>query len=517
MTPFPVHPRSALLRVAALFAALTAFSFTIHAQTIDAAAVDALMQDALKAWQVPGASLAIVRGDEVVYLKGYGVKDLKTATPVTPDTIFAIGSTSKAFTTAAMAMLVDDGKMNWDDPVRKHIPWFRLSDPLANELVTMRDIVCHRTGLNRNDLLWYASPWNREEIIRKVGFVKLNRPFRSTYQYQNIMFLTAGHAVGMISGGTWESFVQSRIFDPLGMKNSSFSITVAEKAADHATPHRKNKEEKVEVIPWRNIDNIGPAGSINSTARDLSNWVRMQLNGGVFNGKRLISAAALAETHTPQMVVRMEPAARAMNPDTNMMNYGLAWMIQDYRGRLIVSHGGNIDGFTARVTLVPEAKLGIIILANLNGTSMNAAASNNLTDMLLGLSKKDWNALLGEQVKKTEAEAKARLKEREDKRFKDTKPSRDLAAYTGAYEDPAYGTATFTLDNGALVVQWSSFKVRLEHFHFDTFIAREGRLENEQVVFTLGPDGEVATVKMLETEFRKAKQPAKMTAVNGQR
>jgi CubicO group peptidase (beta-lactamase class C family) len=517
MHQFPALPLRRTFCVITLLLILTASHIATVAQSPDAATIDALMQEALKSWNVPGASLAIVRGNEVIHLKGYGVKDLKTAQPVTPDTIFAIGSTSKAFTTAAMAILVDDGKMNWDDPVRKHIPWFRLSDPLANEFVTMRDIVCHRTGLSRNDLLWYASPWKGEEIIRKVGFVKLSRPFRSTYQYQNIMFLTAGHAVGMISGGTWESFVEQRIFNPLGMKNSNFSATVAEKAADHATPHRKNKEEKVELIPWRNIDNIGPAGSINLTARDLSAWARMQLNGGKFDGRQIISTANLAETHTPQMVVRMEPQARAMNPDTTMMNYGLGWMIQDYRGRQIISHGGNIDGFTARITLIPEAKIGIIILANLNGASMNTAASNNLTDLLLGLKQKDWNTILGEQVKKNEAEAKARLKEREDKRFKETKPSRELAAYTGSYEDPAYGTATVALDQGALVLEWSSFKLRLEHFHFDTFVVREGRLENEQIVFTLGADGEVASMKLLETDFRKLKQPAKMTAGNGTR
>ena len=182
------------------------FAASAFAQTINPTAVDAIVQDAMKAWNVPGASVAIIRGNEVLYVKGYGVKDIKTQQPVTPDTIFAIGSTSKAFTTTAMAMLADEGKMNWDDPVRKHIPWFRLSDPAANENVTMRDIVCHRTGLSRNDLLWYASPWNREEIIRKVGFVKLTQPYRAVYQYQNIMFLTAGFAVGQITKSSWGRF-----------------------------------------------------------------------------------------------------------------------------------------------------------------------------------------------------------------------------------------------------------------------------------------------------------------------
>ncbi len=498
--------RFASLRYFVFFLLLILISASApYAQTVDAAAVDAIMEKSLKAWQVPGASLAIVRGDEVIYLKGYGVKDLNTRQPVTSDTIFAIGSTTKAFVTTAMAILVDEGKMNWDDPVHKHVPWFRLSDTLANENVTMRDIVCHRTGLSRNDLLWYASPWGREEIIRKIGFVKLNRPFRSLYQYQNIMFLTAGYAVGLISNSSWEEFTQKRIFDPLGMKSANFSTTVAEKASDHATPHGKNKEEKVEVIPWRNIDNVGPAGSINASARDLSQWVRFQLNGGVFEGKRLVSAENLTETHTPQMVVRLEGQTKAMNPETNLMSYGLGWMIQDYRGRLIVSHGGAIDGFRARVHLLPQAKMGLVILANLGNNSMPEAAANNLTDLLLGLPKKDWDSYLLEQVKKNEAETKARLKEREEKRFKNTRPSRELAAYAGVYEDTAYGTATITLEQDALVLQWSSFKVRLEHFHFDTFVVKESRLENELVIFTLGSDGEVATMNLLGVDFKRVR------------
>ena len=181
-----------------IFIAILGLQSVAFAQSVDSAAIDRLVEDALKEWQVPGAAIAIIRGDEVVYLKGYGVRELGSTQPVTPDTLFAIGSTSKAFTTTAMAILVDEGKMKWDDPVRKHIDFFRLSDPLANEYVTMRDLVTHRTGLTQHDLLWYGSPWTREEIIRKIGLVKLTQPFRSTYQYQNIMFLAAGYAVGLI-------------------------------------------------------------------------------------------------------------------------------------------------------------------------------------------------------------------------------------------------------------------------------------------------------------------------------
>jgi len=483
-----------------------ALQLAASTQSIDSAAIDKIMQDALKAWGGPGAAIAIVRDNEVVYIKGFGVRELGKNVPVTPETLFAIGSTSKAFTTTAMAMLVDEGKMNWDDPVRKYVEFFRLSDPLADDNVTLRDIVSHRTGLSRHDLLWYGSPWSREEIIRKIGQVKLTRSFRSVYQYQNIMFLTAGQAVGAASKSSWEEFVQKRIFDPLGMSGTNFSTTAAEKAPNHSSPHRKNREGKIEVIPWRNIDNVGPAGSINASVQDLSKWVRFQLGDGTFDGKRLISAAGLAETHTPQMVIRMEGPTRAYNPDTNLICYGLGWTIQDYRGHLLVSHGGAIDGFRAHVALVPKIKAGLVVLSNLGGTQMPEAVRNSVVDVLLGLPAKDWNAYLIEQSRKIEAEGRARQKEQEEKRHKNTKPSRELAAYAGAYEDPGYGTATISLEEGSLVLQWSSFKSKLEHFHYDTFTAKgENPLENSQVVFTLGGDGEVSAMNFLGIDFKRAR------------
>jgi CubicO group peptidase (beta-lactamase class C family) len=489
-----------------LFAA-SLFQAIAQAQAIDAAAIDRIMQESLKAWQVPGASLAIVRGNEVVYLKGYGVKEHGSENAVTADTLFAIGSTTKAFTTTAMAMLVDEGKMSWDDQVRKHIPFFRLSDPLANEYVTLRDIVSHRTGLSRNDLLWYNSPWGREEIIRKIGLVKLNRPFRSAYQYQNIMYLSAGYAVGLAANSTFEEFVQKRIFDPLQMTTANFSATAAAKAADHASPHRQTRDKKVEVIPWFNLDNAGPAGSINASARDMSKWVRFQLGDGTFEGKRLVSAANMAEMRSPQTVVPLDKAA---NPDSTMMSYGLAWFIQDYKGHLMVAHTGGIDGFRARVVLVPNSKLGLVILTNssvgTSSASMHMAASNSIVDLLLGLSKRDWNAYYGEQIKNNETQAAAFEKRRESRRHKDTRPSRELTSYAGSYEEPAYGRASVNVENGALVLQWSNFKSKLEHYHYDTFLAKENNpLASDLILFRLGPDGEVTSISFLGVEFTKVR------------
>jgi CubicO group peptidase (beta-lactamase class C family) len=482
----------------------------VAAQGVDAKAVDAVIREGLKAWQVPGAALAIVKDNEVVYLKAFGVKDLESKEPVTPDTLFPIASCTKAFTTTAMAMLVDDGKMDWDDPVRKHLDYFHLSDPLADANLSLRDLVTHRTGVSGHDLLWYRAPWSREEIIRRIGHVKPKHSFRSAFQYQSIMFMAAGSAVEAASQMKWEDFVKTRIFDPLGMTASTFTSTAALKAPDHASPHRRNRAGDPAVIPWYPLTTPDPAGSICANARDLARWVQFQLGDGTFTGKRLVSAKNLAETHSPQMVVRLEGPARDLNPDTNQMNYGMAWVLQDYRGHFLVSHAGAIDGFRTHITLVPNRKLGLVILNNLHGSQMNLAVSNQLVDLLLGLPQRNWNELIMGQVRKSEAAAAAKLRDREAKRRLGTKPSRPLVDYTGTYQDPAYGSATVTLVNSTLMWEWSTFKAELNHFQDDTFTVANDVIGYPQCEFTLTKKGEVATMKfleVLEVDFQKTKRP----------
>jgi CubicO group peptidase (beta-lactamase class C family) len=509
---------------------LIAFPLSGLAQPIDSAAIDRTVQEAMRYWQVPGVAVAIVRDDAVIYLKGFGVKEIGKKNPVTPDTLFPLASCTKAFTTTAMAILVDEGKMGWDDPVRKHVEFFHLSDPSADALVTLRDLVSHRTGVGSHELLWYRSPWSQEEIIRRIGKVKLDYPFRSTFHYQTTMFTTAGWAVSKASKSTWPDFVQKQILNPLEMNHTNFTTTVTLKSPDHASPHTWRAREpasdsrrpdalaggltslnpggKLQVIPWYEIDKPEPAGSVNSCARDLAQWVRFQLGDGSFKGKRLVSAKNLGETHTPQTIIRLEGNVRDMNPDTLQISYGMGWVIQDYRGQLLVSHAGAIDGFRAHLILVPKAKLGIVLLNNLDHTQMNLALSNTLIDQLLGLPKKDWNAYVGEQVRKQEAAAQARYRERQASRKSGTKPSRELSAYAGTYEEPAYGTATISLENGSLVWKWSTFADELEHFQDDTFTIQNLLLGNPRVTFTVGPDGDVATIKVLDVlnvEFKKIK------------
>jgi CubicO group peptidase (beta-lactamase class C family) len=488
------------------FVAFVGLIPALQAESIDNAALDQIVQEALAAWHVPGVAVGIVHNDQVVFLKGYGSKRQGSKEPITPETLFPIASCTKAFTTTAMAMLVDEGKMNWDDPVRKYVPFFHLADPLADAQVTLRDLVSHRTGLGNNDLLWYRSPWSRDEIIRRIGKVPLKYPFRSTFQYQSTMVTTAGIAVETASQSHWEDFVQKRIFDPLGIQRAVFTSTAAERAADHATPHLKNREGVPQPVDWYPLKSPDPAGSICIGARDLCQWVRFQLGDGRFDGQRLVSAKNLQETHTPQTIIRLEGSAREMNPETLQMSYGMGWVIQDYRGQLIWSHAGAIDGFRAPLTLVPEAKLGLVLLNNLHGTSMNLALSNQLVDHLLGLSKKNWNRCQMDQVKKGEAAAEAKNRQRQAARHPGTQPSHPLPDYVGTYEHPGYGEATVALENGKLGWKYSVFTGELQHYHYDFFTIANDFLGRPQIQFTLNRSGAVESMKVLdvlEVEFKK--------------
>jgi CubicO group peptidase (beta-lactamase class C family) len=489
------------------------FPVSARAETVDEKALDAVVAAVLKDFEAPGIAVAVVKDDKVVYLKGAGVREAGTDKAVTPDTLFAIGSCSKAFTATAVAMLVDEGKMGWDDPVRKHLPTFHLADPLADRDATIRDLLCHRTGLNRHDILWVGSPWGREELIRRVAFLPPNRSFRARYEYNNLMFLVAGEAAGKAAGSSWEDLVRKRIFEPLEMKGADFSVTDAQKAPDHARPHHRNDKGKVEAIAWRSLDNIAPAGAINAGVRDLANWLRFQLADGVFEGRHVLSAANLQETHKPQITVRTEGPLAALVKEglINQVNYALGWMVYDYRGQLVVAHTGAIEGFRAQTTLLPRAKLGIVVLTNVDRTGVPPATSLALVDLLLDLPHKDWNAFYLDQEKKQREAADKAAQQRKAERHPGTKPSRELKAYAGVYEEPAYGQAEVTQDKEKLTLRWSNFKMPLEHFHFDTFTATGARElpPDSRVTFRLNADGDVEEMTFLGQKFKKAAKPAR--------
>ena len=264
---------------------------------------DDFVDGARKTWNVPGLAVAIVQDGEVVLAKGYGVRDVAGNLPVTPDTLFAIGSSTKAFTVMSLAVLVDDGKLDWDTPVQAYLPRFALQDECASAGMTPRDLVTHRSGLPRHDLVWYNAPLTRAELFERLRYLEPNAGFRSKWQYQNLMFLTAGYLAGEVSGRSWEDLVRARIFDPLGMTSSNFSVLESRKTADFAKPYTR-KEKKTSEIPFRNIDVVGPAGSINSNLNDMARWLKLQLSDGSLGGRRVVGAANLEQMHEPQMVMR---------------------------------------------------------------------------------------------------------------------------------------------------------------------------------------------------------------------
>ena len=490
-----------------------------RAQEAPLVGFDDYVNKALKDWEVPGMAIAIVKDDKLLLAKGYGVRKLGEPTPVDERTLFAIGSASKAFTAASIAMLVDEGKMKWDEPATKYLPGFQLFDPYVTRELTVRDMLSHRSGLERGDLLWYGTEYDRDEVLRRVRFLKPSWSLRSRFGYQNIMYLAAGQAVNTASGKNWDEFVRQRIFTPLGMSSSSTSITSLKTEANVASPHAKF-DDKVQPISWRKIDNIGPAGSINSNATDMAQWVRLHLNQGTFKNERILSSGAVKEMHMPQTVMRLEGLSEKIHSETHFMTYGLGWFLQDYRGRKIVHHGGNIDGMSALVAMIPQEKLGVVILTNMNGTSVPTAIMYRVFDAFLQAPQKDWSAELLKIVKSAQEQAATVEKKLETDRVKGTNPSLALAKYAGNYTNEMYGEAKVKEQNGKLVVEYSpAMSGELEHWHFDTFRAalRERHLGKAFVTFALNSSGKVDEMKFnipnaADIAFKRAPEKAEEVA-----
>jgi len=472
------------------------------------AAVDKLAAETMKQWKLPGLAVAIVKDDKVIVAKGYGVKELGGSAPITDETLFQIASTSKAFTTTAMAMLVDEGKLSWDDPVRQHVAYFHLDDACAESLVTLRDVVCHRTGLSQHDELWDNSGLSREEVIRAVGSVGLTKPFRSAYQYQNIMFMVAGEAVAQAGGMSWNDFVRTRIFEPLGMSRTVTTVAAWNASANHASGHRYDPATgAMRVQAVADEDNLGPAGSIASCARDMAQWLRFQLAGGVIDGKRLVSNEALNETRTPQLARRLEGETRELNPDANLLSYAMGWNVSDYHGTTLVSHSGSLNRFRTQVALLPKEHAGVVVMTNVGRGVSIIALRSALIDLLLARPARDWNAFYLAAEKTIDERDAVRRREREAKRRRDTHPSRELAAYAGRYESPSHGAAVVTVEHDALVLRWKRLTLPLTHYHYDTFSAfSEDDDVEERVQFALDPvDGEVNTLTIFGETFTKKK------------
>ena len=456
---------------------------------------DAYVVAALRDWDVPGLSVAVVKDDSVVLARGFGVRHMGDTARVTERTLFAIASCTKAFTAAALAMLVDSGKVAWDDPVSKYLTGFQLSDPYVTRELTVRDLLTHRSGLARGDGLWWATPYNRDEILRRVRFLKPSWSFRSRYGYQNIMFLAAGQIVPTVAGQSWDDFVRRRIFSPLGMTATNTSVAQIPAGGDVATPH-EHFQGTLRAISWRNVDNVGPAGAINSNAIDMAQWIRLQLGNGVYRGQRLVSEAAVKEMRSSQTVIPLDSITERLRPSTHFQAYGLGWALSDYRGRKLVAHGGALDGMRSIVMLVPEERLGIVVLSNGGeaGRLLTAAVAMRAVDSYLGAPVGDWSANYLPVYRNGLARDRADQAKQDSTHVLGTKPSLDLARYAGTYRSEMYGDVTVTADSSRLVLGFGPFLVAdLAHWHFDTFKAtwRDPEAGSDLVTFVLDADGKV--------------------------
>lgn len=472
---------------------------------------EAYVRDAMKTWKVPGLSIAVVRNDTVVLSRGYGVRTIGKPETVDERTLFAIGSASKAFTAAAVGMLVDDGKLRFDDPATKYLPALQLFDPYVTREITVRDLLTHRSGLERGDLVWYGTAYGRPEILQRVRHLKPSWSLRSTFGYQNIMYVAAGEVASQIAGKSWDDVIRDRIFTPLGMTASNTSTVPLAQLPNVAAPHAE-VDDKVNAISYRNIDNVGAAGSINSHVVDMAKWVRLQLGNGKFEGKQLMSTATAAEMHTPQTIIRREGAWGLMHPESHFIGYGLGWFLADYKGRMLIHHGGNIDGMSALVAMLPEEKTGVVVLTNMNGTFLTYALMYRLFDAYLGAKPKDWSADLHKALDGFMAVGKAAEKKREEQRVKGTKPSLALARYAGTYSDSMYGDLSVKLEKDRLTASYGSALIGdLEHWHYNTFRAdwREKHQGKAFVTFALGPDGKTTEVAVENlAEFKRAPEKA---------
>ena len=458
---------------------------------------DATVARAMATFKVPGLAVAVVKNDSVIFAKGYGVRALGAPEPVTPHSLFAVGSTSKAFTVAVLQQLEQEGKLRLDDPATQYLPSLQLYDPYVTRELTVRDLVTHRSGLPTANAVWYGTPYSREEILRRLRYRKPSASFRSTWQYQNEMFLAAGHVIAAVDGRSWDDAVKARLFTPLGMRASGTSVRELATMPDVAQPHLE-RDGTVRRIPYRNIDNIAPAGSINSSVHDMAQWIRFQLAKGKWDGRQLLNEAAFDDARRPYMAMPSSPFSELTAPGAQLVSYGMAWMLYGWNGRTIVEHSGGIDGMTAEVALVPEERLGLVILANLSTVAPQVLQSY-LLDSFFGAPKRDWTGEVSTKMAALEKAGADAMAKAERERTKDSRPTLPLTAYAGTYADSLYGDVVVREANGALQLTFlGNREARLEHWQFDTFQARwdDVILDKTMVQFFLDASGKVDRVRI---------------------
>jgi CubicO group peptidase (beta-lactamase class C family) len=458
----------------------------------DMQSIERFVVDQLAAWEVPGCAVAAVQDGQVVLAAGWGQRDLDTKLPVTADTLFAIGSTTKAFTAATIGALVDDGLLDWERPLRDYVPEIQLHDPVVSDRLTVVDLLSHRSGLPRHEMVWLGHPSRtRAEVIRRLRFLPLSKDLRQAFQYCNLGYLMAGYAVEALSGTSWEDYLRRRLLTPLGMGRSNLSVEAMSADPDHATAYER-RQGVVVPVPQRPITALAPAGAVNSCAADLTRWLLAQLGDGQLDGKAVMSAAMVAHQHEPHIVL---PEDRTF-PASTRHAYGLGWFVGRYRGHRLLEHGGGIDGFLTECMLLPDDGIGVAVMTNTTSSAMTPIVAYRILDELLGLEPLDWFS----SFKPRYDTIMAGMREARQARrvVPDAPLPRPLDAYAGEYEHPGYGTLTITVGGGVLRPRLGTLDLSLAHRHYETFDLEWHELGDQSHLFPLmflsDPDGDITAL-----------------------
>jgi len=510
MSPF----RRSRAAVAALFVVLALSPALAQAQSAAPqrtaagvpSGIDAGVARIMKAFEVPGLALAIVKDGRVVLAKGYGVRKLGDPAPVDARTLFGIASNTKVFTATALGLLVEEGKLAWDAPVVNYLPWFMMSDPYVTRELSVRDLLVHRSGLGlgAGDLLWWPeSTYNREEVARRLRYIKPATSFRSAYAYDNVLYLVAGEVIQALSGQTWEDFVGGRILKKVGMTESNVRHSAAAQGGNVATPHARVEGVVRPIAPFTS-DNTNPAGGINSGAEDMAKWMLVRLNRGkLADGTALYSERTARQIETPVTIVpNPAPPAELAALKSNFSAYALGVGVRDYRGQRVLTHTGGLPGYVSIVTLLPERNLGVAVLTNAESTEAFSALTWLVVDNDLGAPATDWTAAYVKLKTRFEEETAKALGTSAASRDTSSRPSLPLAKYAGTYTDAWYGDVAIEDAGGRLVMRFTRTPALvgdMEHWQYDTFIVRWRDRElraDAYVTFALRPDGSIERAKM---------------------
>jgi len=465
----------------------------------DLAAFDAYVAQAVKAWNLPGLAIAVVANDSMVFAKGYGVRTLGRPDPVDAHTRFAIGSTTKAMTALALLQAGDEGKVALDQPVLQYLPSLQLYDPVMTRELTVRDLLTHHTGLPGSDQLWTGNDYGIDEIIRRMRFLKPVASFRNHYAYQNVQYAMAGEVLRSATGTAWADWLRTRIWEPLGMRETLPTVSATEGQPNVATPHQVI-DDTMRVIANRAVDPVAPAGSVWSSVSDMAKWMRFVLDSGRVGGRRLVSERAFTDWLSPQVVV---PVAD-FYPTTSLaavhrVNYGLGWFLHHYAGDEVAMHTGSIDGMSAIIGLLPERRVGVYILANSDHAELRHALMYRAFDLFNGRRPRDWSGDVKALYDGLDAQGRAQEGAFAKSRVAGTRPSLSLEGYAGTYADSLNGTVVVRVRDGALhAVRGKGFAGRLEHWHYDTFLARwdDRRMSPSPITFSLDARGRATMLRV---------------------